>query len=266
MLKNKSTYEIMTPESVGLNRSNLVLGKHSGRAAFKDRLRDLGFVALAPAELDAVVDTLKRLADEKKIITDADIQSVVLSGMGQVPEPTWELVNLHVMTGSNMQPTATVALKHRDGEVRSAAGMGSGPIDAVYNAIKSVVERPNDLTHFSVQSVTDGTNALGEVTIKVSPAEQGPGKRWVRGLKMIKSAQGAPVSTAAAAAAAAAPDAHEPDLELHGARSQFVGTHADKDIIVAAAHAYVAALNRLLESSTAGGAHAVHGAGTGGGV
>ena len=262
MLKNKSTYEIMTPESVGLNRSNLVLGKHSGRAAFKDRLRDLGFYGLSPAELDGVVDTLKRLADEKKIITDADIQSVVLSGMGQVPEPTWTLTNLHVMTGSNMQPTATVALQHRDGEVRSAAGMGTGPIDAVYNAIKSVVGRPNDLTHFSVQSVTDGTNALGEVTIKVSPAEQGPGKRWVRGLKMIKPPSGS------GAAAVPAPDVvqQEDDPELHGARSQYVGTHADKDIIVAAAHAYVAALNRLLESAAAGGAHAVHGAGSGGGV
>jgi hypothetical protein len=321
MLKNKSTYEIMTPESVGLHRSNLVLGKHSGRAAFKDRLNDLGFTSVTPAELDALVDTLKRLADEKKVITDADIQSVVLSGLAQA-EPVWTLVNLHVMTGVSMQPTATVTLKkHADGSSHSAAAMGSGPIDAVvsrrfgrrgrtcveglssprgpltsrclaalpmypplwscaqYNAIKAVTGTPNDLTHFSVQSVTDGTNALGEVTIKVSPASEGTGKRSVKGLKRIKGA--AASHAAAPAAAGAAADVPHPevvadvDAELHGARAQYVGTHADKDIIVAAAHAYVAAVNRLLTTTTGGGVvggpsggarGVVVGAGAGGGV
>lgn len=253
MLKNKSTYEIMTPESVGLNRSNLVLGKHSGRAAFKDRLRDLGFTSITPSELDALVDTLKRLADEKKVITDADIQSVVLSGMAQ-PEPIWTLSNLHVMTGTGMTPTATVSMRHKDGSERTTAATGTGPIDAVYHAIKAVVGRPNDLTHFSISSVTDGTNALGEVTIKVARAEEGSGKRSVQGLKRIRGADGAIIEEAAG---------ELDDPELQGARSQYVGTQADKDIIVAAAHAYVAALNRLLEADA--GANVV-GAGEGGGV
>lgn len=148
------------------------------------------------------------------------------------------------------------------------------PLHAQYNAIKSVTGAPNDLTHFSVQSVTDGTNALGEVTIKVSPAAEGTGKRSVKGLKRIKGAAAHASSPAADGGVPHPEVVADVDTELHGARAQYVGTHADKDIIVAAAHAYVAALNRLLTTTSggvvggaAGGARGVVvGAGAGGGV
>ena len=253
MLKEASTYEIMTPASVGLSRSSLVLGKHSGRHAFQQRLRELGFPGIEGRQLDALVDKFKSLADEKKAITDADIEAIVYSGMVQ-PESIWTLLQAHVFTGTDAKPTATVTLRHRaDGE-RSASAMGSGPIDAVYNAIKEVVKRPNDLTHFSVQSVTDGQTALGEVTIKVAPTEAGGGKRDVKGLRRISShsvpaAPGAPVSAATQQPAAVAKFLEEG--EGTGAPT-FSGTAINRDIIVAAAHAYVAALNRLLAADASG--------------
>ena len=211
-------------------------------------------------QLDALVDKFKSLADEKKAITDADIEAIVYSGMVQ-PESFWTLLQAHVFTGTDAKPTATVTLRHKTDGERSASAMGSGPIDAVYNAIKEVVKRPNDLTHFSVQSVTDGQTALGEVTIKVAPTEAGGGKRDVKGLRRISShsvpaAPGAPVSAATQQPAAVAKFLEEG--EGTGAPT-FSGTAINRDIIVAAAHAYVAALNRLMAADLSG--HQVSGAG-----
>ena len=262
MLKEASTYEIMTPASVGLSRSSLVLGKHSGRHAYQQRLRELGFPNIEGKQLDALVDKFKSLADEKKAITDADIEAIVYSGMVQ-PESFWTLLQAHVFTGTDAKPTATVTLRHKTDGERSASAMGSGPIDAVYNAIKEVVKRPNDLTHFSVHSVTDGQTALGEVTIKVAPAEAGAGKRSVAGLRRISShsvAAAAPAAASKAAAAAAATHGEKflEEWESTG-RPSFSGTAINRDIIVAAAHAYVAALNRLMAADLSG--HQVSGAG-----
>ncbi len=185
MLKNASTYEIMTPESVGVSKTSLVLGKHSGRAAYAARIKELGFVALDSAALDSLTAKLKALADVRKVITDADIESIVTSDAA-LPDAEWSLVSVHVFTGTSAIPTATVTLRRAGGEERSEAAIGTGPIDAVYNAIKNVVGRPNDLTGFAVRSVTDGQTALGEVTIKISPVEGGgAGSRNVRGLDRI---------------------------------------------------------------------------------
>jgi 2-isopropylmalate synthase len=246
MLKNKQTYEIMTPASVGLTTSNLVLGKHSGRHAFAQRLKELGFENFDAKELDSLVEQFKQLADSKKVITDMDLQAILYSNMN-VPTQVWTLVNLHVFTGMNTVPTATATLKDMQGHVVTKAAEGTGPVDAIYNAIKEIVNKPNDLVHFSVVSCTDGTNALGEVTIKISPAPEGHcGKRSVKGLKRI-----AHVDAGLAGAKQQLPAEplvlFDEEENLNGASQlQYIGTHADKDILLAAAHAYVTALNRLL--------------------
>ena len=277
MLKNASTYEIMTPASVGLSKSSLVLGKHSGRHAYQTRLKELGFTNLDEKTLDILVDKFKLLADEKKIITDADMEAIVYSGMAQ-PDNIWTLLQVHVFTGTDAKPTATVTLRHQKGTEKSSSAMGTGPVDAVYNAIKEVVGRPNDLVEFKVSSVTDGQNALGEVTIKVAPAEDGRGKRSVAGLRRISThtpilTQPQTMSTAAFSSTSISQgksssssnskptkisfDAKDSALFLdpseNTGRPVYSGTAINKDIIVAAAHAYIAALNRLLAADTTGG-------------
>jgi 2-isopropylmalate synthase len=248
MLKNASTYEIMTPASVGLSKTALVLGKHSGRAAYAARLRDLG-LSVAGADLSALVDKLKALADEKKIVTDADIEALAYAGLARVAAPTWSLEAAHVFTGSEAKPTATVTLRHvASGDERSAAAIGCGPVDAVYNAIRGIVNRPNDLVDFAIKSATDGTNALGEVTIKVAPAADGSaGKRQVGHLPRVAAA-------ADAEAEAAAKLSRFNDPAENTGKAVYSGTSVDKDIVVAAARAYVAALNRLLAADETRGA------------
>jgi len=237
MLKNASTYEIMTPQSVGVvGGTTLVLGKHSGRAAYAARVKELGYT-LTPAALDALSEKLKAIADEKKIITDADIESLVMTQVASDPSHSWDLRRVHVFTGTECKPTATVCLSKLGGEELSYSAMGTGPVDAVYNAIRLAVGRGNDLTGFSVKSITDGTNALGEVTIKIQPSEDGDmGRRSVKGLKMAGGAAGG--------------EEEEEEEDLGGSKNPrkptYSGTAADKDIIVASAFAYVQALNRLL--------------------
>ena len=248
MLKEASTYEIMTPASVGLTKTALVLGKHSGRAAFAARMRELGLAVAGPA-LEALVDKLKALADEKKVITDADIEALAYAGLAAAEAPIWTLETAHVFTGTEAKPTATVTLRHTpSGAEKSAAALGVGPIDAIYNAIRAVVGRPNDLTDFVVKSATDGTNALGEVTIKVAPAADGSaGKRQVGHLPRVAAA-------ADAEAEAAAKLSRFNDPAENTGKAVYSGTSVDKDIVVAAARAYVAALNRLLAADDSKGA------------
>lgn len=247
MLKNASTYEIMTPASVGLTKTALVLGKHSGRAAYAARLRQLGINIAGPA-LESLVDKLKSLADEKKVITDADIEALAYAGLTAADAPTWTLEAVHVFTGSDATPTATATLRHAaSGDIRTAAGLGCGPIDAVFNVIRAIVGRPNDLTDFAVRSATDGTNALGEVTIKVAPASQGAGKRQVGHLPRVATA-------ADAEAEAAAKLSRFNDPAENTGRAVYSGTATDKDIVVAAARAYVVALNRLIAADESKGA------------
>lgn len=207
MLKNASTFEIMTPETVGLNQSRLVLGKHSGRHALKVRLQELGYEVEGDA-LGQVFARFKALADAKKVVTDADLEALIADEFHK-PEEIYSLEDIQVTCGTMGMPTATVKMRRvEDNETIILAAVGVGPVDAAYRAVDAVVKSPNTLIEYSVHSVTEGINALGEVTVRISPNEAGDG---------------------------------------YGSRS-FGGYGADPDIIVASVKAYLAALNRMLVS------------------
>jgi 2-isopropylmalate synthase len=196
VLKNKLTYEIMDATSIGLTDNQIVLGKHSGRNAFRTRLQELGY-ELDDQSINRAFLRFKELADKKKEITDWDLQSIVNDETQQTPEH-FHLELVQVSCGDSAKPTATVTIRTPDGQELMDAAIGTGPVDAVYKAINRVVGIENQLIEFSVQSVTAGIDALGEVTIRIR----------------------------------------------HGQRV-FSGHAANTDIVVASAHAYLHALNRL---------------------
>ncbi|MGD1809103.1 2-isopropylmalate synthase [Dapis sp. BLCC M126] len=165
VLKNKLTYEIMDAQSIGLTDNQIVLGKLSGRHAFQTRLQELGF-ELSDEEINKAFLKFKDLADKKKEITDWDLESIVNSEIRQPPE-LFRLELVQVSCGDRAHPTATVSIRNPDGEELTDAAIGTGPVDAVYKAINRVVNVPNDLIEFSVQSVTAGIDAIGEVTIRL---------------------------------------------------------------------------------------------------
>ena len=196
VLKHKLTYEIMDAKSIGLTDNQIVLGKLSGRHAFSSRLKELGF-ELSETELNQAFVKFKEVADKKKEVTEWDLESIVNAEIQQPPE-LFRLELVQVSSGDRVRPTATVTLRTPDGQELTDAAIGTGPVDAVYKAINRVVNVPNQLTEFSVKSVTAGIDALGEVTIRLK----------------------------------------------HGDRT-FSGHAANTDIIVASAHAYINAMNRL---------------------
>ncbi|MEB3359210.1 MAG: 2-isopropylmalate synthase [Synechococcales bacterium] len=205
VLKHKLTYEIMDAESIGLTENQIVLGKHSGRNAFRTRLRELGF-DLSEQDLNRAFLRFKELADKKKTVSDWDLEAIVNDETQHTPE-LFRLEHIQVSCGDHARPTATVIILTPDGQELMDAAIGTGPVDAVYKAINRVVDIPNQLVEFSVKSVTEGIDAIGEVTIRLR---------------------------------------HEGRL--------FSGHAANTDIVVASAHAYVNALNRLyavLEQGTA---------------
>jgi len=165
VLKHKLTYEIMDAESIGLTNHQIVLGKHSGRHAFRDRLQALGF-ELSDTELNKAFLRFKDVADKKKEVTDWDLEAIVNDELQQVPE-LFRLELVQVSCGDRARPTATVTLRTPEGEELTDAAIGTGPVDAVYRAINRVVNLPNELIEFSVKSVTEGIDAMGEVTIRV---------------------------------------------------------------------------------------------------
>lgn len=165
ILKNKLTYEIMDAESIGLTENQIVLGKHSGRNAFRSRLKELGF-DLSETDLNKAFLRFKDLADKKKEITDWDLEAIANDEIQQAPE-LFRLELVQVSCGDRARPTATVTLISPQGEELSDAAIGTGPVDAVYKAINRVVNVPNQLIEFSVQSVTAGIDAIGEVTIRL---------------------------------------------------------------------------------------------------
>ncbi len=165
ILKNKLTYEIMDAQSIGLTENLIVLGKHSGRHAFSTRLKELGF-ELSETDLNKAFVKFKELADKKKEITDWDLEAIVNDEIQQVPD-NFRLELVQVSCGNNSRPTATVILRTPEGEELMDAAIGTGPVDAVYKAINRVVQVPNQLIEYSVQSVTAGIDAIGEVTIRL---------------------------------------------------------------------------------------------------
>ena len=164
VIKLPITYEIMDPKDVGISASSLVLGKLSGRHAFKERLAELGF-ELDEQDLARAFQAFKELADKKKEVTDKDIESVVAQQKRTVSE-VYRLQMVQVSCGSGM-PTAAVRLSGPDGETLADAALGTGPVDAVYKAINRIVGVSNKLTEFSVKSVTEGIDAQGEVLIRI---------------------------------------------------------------------------------------------------
>ncbi|MDJ1185515.1 2-isopropylmalate synthase [Roseofilum casamattae] len=165
VLKNKLTYEIMDAESIGLSDNQIILGKHSGRHAFSNRLQQLGF-ELSDTDLNKAFVRFKELADKKKEMTDWDLEAIVNDEIQQAPD-FFRLELVQVACGDRTQPTATVTLRTPSGEELTDAAIGTGPVDAVYKAINRVINVPNELIEFSVQSVTAGIDAIGEVTIRV---------------------------------------------------------------------------------------------------
>jgi 2-isopropylmalate synthase len=226
MLKNPLTYEIMKPETIGLSDSKLVLGKHSGRHAFQSRLTELGY-ELEGADLNRVFERFKDLCDKKKVVSDPDIEAIVHDEIYQ-PVELWRLDHIQVSCGSGLRPTASVRLRGPDGVVREDAAIGTGPVDSVYKAINRIIQAPNVLTEFSIKAVTEGIDAVGEVTIRVEPtgdmAGNGNGGYGEAGPGF----------------------ALNPQMGYRPRRRTYSGHGADMDIIVASAKAYMSALNKML--------------------
>ena len=212
MLKHKRTYEIMDADMIGLSRSRLVLGKHSGRHAFRLKLEEMGY-HLSDEDLGEVFFRFKDLADKKKTVTDNDIQALVADELYQPPE-TWVIENVQVQCGTGLIPTAVVRLRNAQGGfVRTEAGFGTGPVDAIYQSINHIVDVPNKLVEFSIQAIDEGLDAVADVTLRIeAPEPVGAGE----------SAQGG------------------------AGRRIFSGRGVDTDIVVASARAYIQSLNKLL--------------------
>jgi 2-isopropylmalate synthase len=213
MLKNQATYEIMRPETVGLSRSRLVLGKHSGRHALRIHLDELGY-QINDDEIGRVFERFKQLADKKKEITEADLEALMEDQVYR-GEEFYTLDGLQVACGTMGMPTATVRLRGPDGDLHTQASVGTGPVHAVYEAIDAVVGVPNTLLEFNIHAVTEGIDAIGEVTVRLQ-ADNG-----------------------------AVPHRTSPQNGRMQART-FGGYGADTDIIVAGAKAYLSALNKLV--------------------
>jgi len=165
VLKHQQTYEIMTPQSIGRPSNELVLGKHSGRHAFRERLRELGF-ELGPEELQAAFQRFKALADKKKVVYNEDLEAIVADAVMQ-EDDRYQLGELSIVSGTFAAPHATVELSV-DGERRKTEASGTGPVDAVFRAIADLTETKSELVRYQVNAITAGMDAQGEVSVTVS--------------------------------------------------------------------------------------------------
>ena len=164
ILKEKLTYEIMTPESVGISQSSIILGKLSGRHAFRERVKDLGY-RLSEEDLGLAFNRFKQLADKKREIYDEDIESIVVEEILRMPH-RFKLIYLNVIAGNVTVPTATVQMEV-DGKLIQEAGFGDGPVDATFKTIKKITHTKSKLLQFTINAITSGTEAQGEVTVKL---------------------------------------------------------------------------------------------------
>ena len=207
VLKNRLTYEIIDAKTIGLSDNKISLGKLSGRSAVRARLEEMGY-DLSREDLNDAFARFKDLADRKREITDRDLEAIV-SEQVQLPESKFQLTLVQVSCGNESKPTATITLVNtEDGTENTAVAIGTGPVDAVCKALNALAKVSNELIEFSVKSVTEGIDALGEVTIRI------------RNKNKIYS-----------------------------------GHSADTDVVVAAANAYVNALNRLVFSEKKNSIH-----------
>ncbi len=167
VIKDRSTYEIIDPKSVGWPSNSIVLGKLSGRAGLRARLEELGY-NLDQEELNEVFEAFKNLADRKREVTDQDLESLMSTRRRTIDVPTiYKLAHVQVSTGDHEVPTATVKIISPEGDEIIDAATGTGPVDAVYRAINRVIGVDNRLTEFRVDAVTEGIDALGDVTIRI---------------------------------------------------------------------------------------------------
>ena len=167
VLKERTTYEIMNPATVGIMMEGIVLGKHSGRHAFKQRMEELGF-ELTKEELAKAFVKFKALADRKKQLTDSDLEAIVSHEVKTIPQK-YVLEKVQIYTGTNIVPTATIGIRTAEDYFEDAA-CGDGPVDAVFTAIEKVTGFQLELVHFSLNAVTGGEDAVGEATVKVKHA------------------------------------------------------------------------------------------------
>jgi 2-isopropylmalate synthase len=165
MLKERSTYENMNPEDVGISRTELVLGKHSGRHALKQRVHDLGYL-LTDEQLGSLFTAFKALADKKKVVYDADIEALAEAQIHTGPA-MWVLEAVTCNAGSGTIPSGVVVLWHQDGTILRDASIGDGPIDAVFKAIERITGIEPEVTDFRVRSVSVGEDAQGEASVEV---------------------------------------------------------------------------------------------------
>lgn len=169
VLTNRETYEIMTPESVGFKTNNMVLGKHSGRHAFENRVKELGYDILKEDIQEAFIK-FKELADKKKEISDKDIEAILNHGRIELEEK-YKLKSFNVSTGNKITSTATVSLEI-DGQVKEEAACGDGPVNALYNAIERLLGSNREIKDYNINAITSGADALGEVSIKLASKDK----------------------------------------------------------------------------------------------
>jgi len=166
VMSNRETYEIMTPESVGLRRSKMVLGKHSGRHAFEEKLKELGFINLEQEDVNMAFQKFKDLTDKKKLIMDRDIEALVTQESKKVTE-TYKLEYFQISSGSGITSTSTVKVGYKN-KVLEEAACGDGPVDATFKAIDRAIGMSVKLEDYYIKAATGGKDALGEVTVKIS--------------------------------------------------------------------------------------------------
>ncbi len=219
VLKYRQTYEIMSAETVGLESNTLVLGKHSGRHAFRKYLEEKGY-KLNEEEFQHVFAQFKDLCDRKKKVDDRDIEALIAGEMQHTPE-LYKLDHVQYASGVGMIPTATVRLIGPDGQAKVDSAQGTGPVDAVYQAINRIIQRPNELIEFSINAITEGLDAVAEVTVRIRE-------------------QGSPARLNESSSTATSLTGRRPAQQI------FSGYGVHTDTIVAAAQAYMAALNKML--------------------
>lgn len=165
VLKERTTYEIMTPESIGLMTNKIVLGRHSGRHGLKSRLEAMGY-DLTKEELERAYNNFLKIADKKKEIYDEDLEIIVEHEIFE-QNKIYEMKYFHITSGNQMVPTATIGLNYEN-EIKQEAAVGDGPVDAAFNAIDRITQVPMKLEDYQLRAVTGGKNAMGEVSVKIS--------------------------------------------------------------------------------------------------
>ncbi|MCL2181167.1 MAG: 2-isopropylmalate synthase [Treponema sp.] len=172
VMVNRETYEIMTPQSIGIPQSSIVLGRHSGRHAFEKRLNEL-HITLDDETFEKVFTQFKDLADKKKTISDRDIEALVLDNTVSVPE-TWKLDHWAVNTGSALGASGVIRLQHKDGKHEKFVSMGDGPLDSIFKAINKIIGREPELELYELGAITGGSSSQGESFVKIAFN----GRRW----------------------------------------------------------------------------------------